>query len=78
MEPDSLSTVAQVLSATGPYGFVAVLSWALWRVLDRKDRQLRTVYDRLVQLSEVQAGALAKVEAALVALRQAIERFRKD
>ena len=38
---DTFTSVATWLQATGPYGLVAVLGWAFWRVNEKKDAQLR-------------------------------------
>jgi hypothetical protein len=55
---------------------VVVLSWAIWKVLERKDRELKALSQKIVTIVEVQTEALVKVEAALVALRDAIERLK--
>jgi len=70
---EGLSSIAQMLQATGPYGLVAVLGWAFWRVNEKKDRELKALHEKIVQLAEAQTVAIVKVEAALVALRDAIE-----
>ena len=67
-----MQTFAALLSATGPYGLVAVLGWAFWRVNEKKDRELKALCERLGDLSEAQTAAVVKVEAALVALKEAI------
>ena len=54
-------------------GLVAVLGWAFWRVNEKKDRELKALHEKIVQLAEAQTVAIVKVEAALVALRDAIE-----
>ena len=77
MDPSSISTIAEILTATGPYGLVALLAWAFWRVNEKKDRQLRALYDQVVALSEAQTAAITKVEAALVALKEAIADLRR-
>jgi len=77
MDPSGISTIAEILTATGPYGLVALLAWAFWRVNEKKDRQLRALYDQVVALSEAQTAAITKVEAALVALKEAIADLRR-
>ena len=72
MDPATLSTIAQVLQATGPYGLVVVLGWALWKYGDRKDRELKTLYERVLEMSAAQTNGISKMEAALVSLRDAI------
>jgi hypothetical protein len=72
MEPGGLGTFAEVLQATGPYGLVCVLGWAFWKVNEKKDASLQMLCERLGDLSEAQTAAMVKVEAALVALKEAI------
>lgn len=52
---------------------VAILGWAFWRVNEKKDRELKALHEKIVELAEAQTTAIVKVEAALVALRDAIE-----
>jgi hypothetical protein len=73
MNPSGLATFAEILQATGPYGLVAVLGWAFWRINEKKDRELKALHEKIVELAEAQTTAIVKVEAALVALRDAIE-----
>ena len=54
-----------------------MLGWAFWRSNEKKDSELRSIYYRLIQITEAQTGALVKVEGALVSLREAIERIGK-
>jgi hypothetical protein len=70
---DTFTSVATWLQATGPYGLVAVLGWAFWRVNEKKDAQLRELFDKVAEMGRVQTEAMTKVEAALVALKDAIE-----
>ena len=77
MDPGSVSTIAEVLMATGPYGLVAVLGWAFWRLSERKDRELKALHERLLSMAEAQTAAITKVEAALVALKEAIVELRR-
>jgi len=77
VDPSTISTIADLLAASGPYGLVCVLAWAFWRVNEKKDRQLRALYDQVVELSETQTAAITKVEAALVALKEAIADLRR-
>ena len=44
---ESFTSVASWLQATGPYGLVAVLGWAFWRINEKKDAMLRELHDRL-------------------------------
>lgn len=43
---DELSGIAAWLQATGPYGIVAILGWAFWKINERKDAALRVVVSR--------------------------------
>lgn len=36
MEPTAFAAFAEFLKATGPYGLVAVLGWAFWRVNEKE------------------------------------------
>lgn len=73
---NEMNTAAQWLQATGPYGIVVILGWAFWRVNERKDAALRELYDRVADMSRAQTEATVKVEAALIALREAIADLR--
>lgn len=72
MEND-FTTIATWLQASGPYGLVAVLGWAFWKTNERKDAALRELYEKVAEMSRAQTEAIVKVEAALVALKGAIE-----
>jgi hypothetical protein len=71
MVPD-VSQVAAWLSASGPYGLVAVLGIAFWKINEKKDQALRELYERVADMSAAQTAAIVKMEAALVALKEAI------
>ena len=73
---DTFTNIATWLQATGPYGLVAVLGWAFWRINEKKDAALRELHDRLAEMCRTQTEAVTKVEAALVALKDAIEELR--
>lgn len=72
------SAIAAWLQATGPYGLVAILGWAFWKVNERKDAALRELFERVAELSSAQTAAITKVESALVALKSVIEELRRD
>jgi len=72
LEPSNLTSIADFLKATGPYGLVAVLGWAFWRTNEKKDRELKELSQKVVSMAEAQTAAITKVEAALVALKEAI------
>ena len=76
MDGTEIPTIAQFLSASGPYGLVAILGVAYWKLSQKKDRQMRELFDRVADLSEAQTAAVVKVEAALVALKEAIRDLR--
>ena len=76
MEPSTIIPIATLLEAAGPYGFVAVTLWAYWRLSERKDKELKALHERIVELAERQTAALVKVETALTSLRRVIERIR--
>jgi hypothetical protein len=78
MEPTAFTTFAEFLKATGPYGLVAVLGWAFWRVNEKKDRELKDLHATVVKMAEGKAAAITKVEAALVALEEAIDGMRHE
>lgn len=73
---NDFTSVAAWLQATGPYGLVAVLGWAFWRVNEKKDNELKALHEKIIVLAEAQTAAVIKVEAALVALRDAIDELR--
>ena len=56
---------------------LAILSIAYWKLSQKKDRQMRELFDRVLELSETQTAAITKVEAALVALKEAIADLRR-
>ena len=70
---NELTAIASWLKTTGSWGLVAVLGWSLWKLSDKKDASLRELYQEVVQLSRAQTEAVTKVEAALIALKDAIE-----
>jgi len=74
---EEASSIATWLSATGPYGFVVILGGALWKINERKDAVLRELFDRVTEMSRAQTEAVCKVEAALVALKEAIKDRRE-
>ena len=77
MDATGISTVAEILSASGPYGFVAILGAAYWRLSQKRDREMRELFDRVVTLAEAQTAAITKMESALVALRETIADLRR-
>ena len=77
MNPVDFDNIARFLQATGPYGLVAILGWALWHSNEKKDARLEALYEKVIDLSEAQTRAIVQVEAALVALKEAIANLEK-
>jgi hypothetical protein len=74
---DELSGIAAWLQVTGPYGIVAILGWAFWKINKRKYAVLRELFERVAEMGRAQTEAMVKVEAALVALKEAIEEMHE-
>ena len=74
---EQASDIVTFLEATGPYGLVAILGWAFWKVNQQKDAALRELYERVAEMGRVQTEAMVKVEAALIALKGAIEELHE-
>ena len=73
MDPAGFIALAEMLKATGPYGLVAVLGWAFWRVNEKKDRELKILSQKVVAMAEAQTAAITRMESALLALKNALE-----
>jgi len=73
---DDIKDIAVWLQASGPYGFVCVLGWAFWHMNEKKDAALRELCDKVAEMSRAQTEAVTKVEAALVALKDALKDLR--
>ena len=65
---DTFTSVATWLQATGPYGLVAVLGWAFWRVNEKKDAQLRELFDKVAEMGRVQTEAVTYVSGRSMSL----------
>ena len=61
-----------MLQASGPWGLVAVLGWAFWRVQNRKDLEVKGLYERIAQLCEKQISATLRMEQSLRDLTSAL------
>ena len=72
MDPAIFSPFVSFLSASGPYGLVCVLGWAFWRINEKKDRELKLLSQKVVEMAQAQTSAITKVESALLALKDAI------
>ena len=55
---DEFSGIAAWLQATGPYGIVAILGWAFWKVNQQKDAALRELYERVAETGKAQTEAM--------------------
>ncbi|MGE0325898.1 MAG: hypothetical protein AB7K71_17070 [Polyangiaceae bacterium] len=71
MSPE-VTSIADYLTATGPYGLVAALAWAYWKISERKDSAIRDLYEQVADLGRSQTEAITKMEAALVGLKDAV------
>lgn len=69
---DTITAVADFLRLSGPYGLVAGLAWAFWHATNKKDAELKAAYERVERLATRQTEAFAKVEAAIMALKDAL------
>jgi hypothetical protein len=74
---EELKDIAVWLQASGPYGLVCGLGWAFWRINEKKDVALRELCDKVAEMSRAQTEAVTKVEAALVALKDALKDLRE-
>jgi hypothetical protein len=81
-----VSLMAEWLQATSPYGMLSLILWAFWRVLqkrdaeatrilNKKDSELQSLYKAAAEQSARQTEAMFKVEAALIAVQYALEKF---
>ena len=77
MDPTTLTGAISILREGGVYACLALLGWAYWRQVGRKDGELKALYERLVTLAEGQTAALTKVHEALRSLREAIQELRR-
>lgn len=55
----------------------AILGWAFWKINERKYAVLRELFERVAEMGRAQTEAMVKVEAALVALKEAIEEMHE-
>jgi len=69
MGPDIVTAWVQALAAGGPYAIAVILGLAfVWR-----DKQLRHLYDRIIEMTEAQTKAASDLESALQGLKIVIE-----
>ncbi len=76
MDTSTISGLAELMAASGPYGLLAIVVVFFYKFNDRKDKEIKEMHERMVELAEKQTAAITKVEAALQALRSAIEGLR--
>ncbi|MDJ0766545.1 MAG: hypothetical protein QNJ97_26460 [Myxococcota bacterium] len=74
MDATSIETIAKMLQATSPYGVLVALAIWYHRVTDRKDREIKELNNKMTDIAERQILALAKVESAILALKDAIDK----
>lgn len=77
MEQATYIAIANTLEALGPYGLVLFFAIVFWKMSERKDRELKAIYERFAQTTEEQTKAMIHVQAALVSVKDAIERFAR-
>src|SRR5688572_18307361 len=53
---NEFTSIATWLQATGPYGLVAVLGWAVWHINEKKDAALRELCDKVGDESRADRG----------------------
>lgn len=75
MDLSTITPIAEFFTATGPYGLLAIIAVWFNRYQEKKDNEIREVYDKVIELAETQTQAITKVEAAVDALRHAIDRL---
>jgi hypothetical protein len=63
-----MTTIMRALEAGGPYAFLALSLLGTMRLY----RDLRTLNEQVVKLTEQQTAVMVRVEGALMALRDAI------
>ncbi len=73
MDFAAVKPVAEWLAATAPWGALVFVSMAFWRLNQAKDKQLIDMHERLIDIAKTQVAATEKMEAALQALKSAIE-----
>ncbi len=77
MESTLISFFSDILNTSGPYGLVAILCWVIWRVNEKKDKDLRVLTQKVITMAEAQTAAIVKIETAIVSLKVTIQRQRE-
>ena len=77
MDSLNISMLTRFLEVSGPYGLFIVSAWAIWVVNEKKERALREIYQKVIDLSEKQTSAIVKMESALVALKDTLNHALK-
>lgn len=62
----------QTIIQSGPWGLVAVLGWAFWRVIGRREAETKLFYERFIDLSEKQIASSLRMEVALTNVEKCI------
>lgn len=70
-----VKSLTDILTASGPWGLVAVLGWSFWRLSSRKEVEIKVLYDRFLELSQAQIESSLKVETALRDLKDFLSRL---
>ncbi|MCP4600767.1 MAG: hypothetical protein GY847_09585 [Proteobacteria bacterium] len=78
MDSASLAVIAEAMKTTAPWSILVFLGYYLYRMQEKKDRDTKTIYNRLIEIVENQTTALTKVESALCSLKKAVDGLRRD
>ncbi|MCP4602366.1 MAG: hypothetical protein GY847_17935 [Proteobacteria bacterium] len=78
MDSASLAVIAEVMKVSSPWGILVFLIYYLYRMQEKKDRDTKTIYNRLIELVENQTMALTKVESALCSLKKVVDGLRRE
>lgn len=65
MDNSALVAITQLLKQTGPWGLVAILGAAYWRMMTRKEKEIHDLYDRLGELTKIQIRAIDDMNESL-------------
>lgn len=75
MDLTMASATAEILKAGSPWVMLVFMGWYLYRMQEKKDKDVKVIYNRLIDLVEKQTLFLGKVESALDALKKSVENF---
>ena len=65
--------VTNLLISTGPWGLVVVVGWAFWLTQNRKELEVKALYERIVELCSKQIEATIRMETALDGLTETLK-----